>query len=317
MSNLKKEIQMKKNLLILLLMLTMAALLIGCNGDEDYYPETETETEVLEEGLEEEVTVDEVQPEVEDIEEDGQEVEERVLVDENNIRITLTSMSSSWLGEEINVRIENDNDHPITVQVRHMSINGLMIDAPVFSPTIAAGMMANDSISVMSSEIENNSIENIGIIELQFIAFEDFFTDYILDTDVITIETSMVNQINQTLPENRVELFNQDGITIYHTGYSEGELGEFNVKFFIVNNTHELVTVQAREESVNGIMIMGTMSADIMPNKATNTTLGFFSWDLEANNIDDVETISFYLYIFPDWDFMRDGIQTEIITLNF
>ena len=319
---------LKVLLIVLAIVVGLGVIIATFTSGEDTEQESLAivEDEVI---VDEEVIADEEQPDVADVEEEEPEVddaevvnireatvEERVLVDENNVRITLTSMSSSWLGEEINLLIENDNDHPITIQVRNMSVNGLMIDFPVFSPAIAAGMRTNDSISITSSEIEDNAIKAIGIVELQFIAFEDFFGDYLLETDIITIETSMANQINQRLPENKVELFNQDGIIIYHTGYSEGELGEFNVRFFIVNHTHELITVQAREESVNGFMIMGAMSADIMPDKATNTTLGFFSWDLEDNNIDTVETISFYLYIIPDWDFMRDGIQTEIITLT-
>ena len=57
-------------------------------------------------------------------------VKEQVLLDENDIVISLKSFSNdSIFGPGLKVLIENNSDKAVTVQVRNLSINDVMIEA--------------------------------------------------------------------------------------------------------------------------------------------------------------------------------------------
>ena len=88
--------------------------------------------------------------------------------------------------------------------------------------------------------------------------------------------------------------------------------------FFIINDTEESLTIQARDEAINGFMISGTMSCDVLPGKMAIDSLSFFSRQLEENGIDgipDIELIEFDLNIFEsnDWG---GGFQTGLIEIT-
>lgn len=85
------------------------------------------------------------------------------------------------------VYVQNDSGENITVQVRDVSVNGFMIDA-VFSTEVVNGKRALNKIEFKQSELENNDIASVEVIELYFHVFntEDWGEDF--DTDIVKIE---------------------------------------------------------------------------------------------------------------------------------
>lgn len=67
-----------------------------------------------------------------------------------------------------------------------MSVNGFMVDG-IFSSDVAAGKHCIDSITLMSSDIEENDIQQIEEIELYFHVFATDGWDEILDTEIISM----------------------------------------------------------------------------------------------------------------------------------
>lgn len=108
--------------------------------------------------------------------------------DANGIKIVVKGLSegSSFLGPGIVVYIENNSDHGITVQTRNVSINGFMIDA-IFSSDTAIGKRCIDTITFMSSDLEENDITAIESVELSFHIFDSDSWNTIVDTEQITI----------------------------------------------------------------------------------------------------------------------------------
>jgi len=244
-------------------------------------------------------------------------VTEGLLFNEKGIKITMVSLETDSRDRtELNLLIENDSNDSITVQVRDVSVNGIMFTSTIFSSDVTAGNKRNDSISFQPRGFERNGINEIGTIELSFRVINNNNRDHSFNTDIITINTSAFNSIVQTLPQPREVLFEQNGISIGYLGLSN-ERSSVDVVFLISNNSDKNITIQARDESVNGFMISGIMSCDILPGKTAIDTLSFSDRRLGENgisNIDEINLIEFYLRII-DNDNRRSSYDTNVLQL--
>lgn len=106
----------------------------------------------------------------------------------NGVKIVVKGLAEdeSIFGPSIMVYIENTSNKDITVQIRDVSINGFMMDA-LFSCDIVAGKRAVDSITFMSSDLEENEISEIEDVELSFHVFDMTSWDTIVDTELVNI----------------------------------------------------------------------------------------------------------------------------------
>jgi len=154
----------------------------------------------------------------------------------------------------------------------------------------------------------------LALIELSFVVFNSDDWNDIFRTETIVIETSATGQFTQPLPNTIQTIFEQDSIYVAYMDMEESWLGT-EVVFFIANNTEDMITVQVRDEAVNGFMRSGIMSADVMPGKMAVSTMSFGSWELEENDIDHIETIEFRFHIFSrdDW---ANSITTDLIRIT-
>lgn len=111
-----------------------------------------------------------------------------IAFDENGIKIVVKGLSEddSIFGPGIIVYIENNSNQNITVQTRDVSVNGFMV-TPIFSSDVIIGKHAIDSITFLSSELEENAISTFETIELSFHIFDLSDWQTIVDTDVVTI----------------------------------------------------------------------------------------------------------------------------------
>lgn len=106
----------------------------------------------------------------------------------SGVKVVVKGLSEddSIFGPGVVVYIENNGDEDVTVQTRDVSVNGFMVSA-VFSSEVCAGKRAVDSITFLSSDLEDNGITEIKDIELSFHIFESGGWDTIVDTDTIAI----------------------------------------------------------------------------------------------------------------------------------
>lgn len=240
-------------------------------------------------------------------------ISEQVLFEEQGVRLTARTIEESWSGIDITVLIENDSDVPVTVQARNVSVNGFMFEDIAFSSSVTAGNRANDNITFLSSGFERSGIETMGTIELSFLVFHSDSWNDIFQTEPVVIETSAAGQVMQAMPATIQTIFEQDGVSVAFMGVEESWLGT-DVVLFIMNDTDEVITVQTRDEAVNGHMVFGIMSATVMPGKVAVDTIGFGSWELERDNITEIETVEFRLNISAG-DSWSNAITTDIIQL--
>ena len=326
---------MKKRVLAILLALTMGTIAAGCGGssEPEYIPSTENyEREELDNDATENIDtteddeieyIDLTEDVTEDTDEDSIEVtiEERLLFEYNDIKLTAVSLGevnfmANQMAKTLNVFIENNSDIPVMIQVHDVSINGRMMNRTGFHSETMSGMRNNESIMFLPQELEDNGIDGIGIIEITFILIDTETWMPFHTTDLITIETSAVDQFSY--PESPTlemrEVMNQNGITIYFIDFRNDDVFGMEAKFYIRNDSDIPVMVLTRNTSVNGFMINGFLQSALRPDRATITSVMFMEEELERNGIDEIETMNLYFDIVNPDTFMPI-FESETITL--
>jgi len=232
-------------------------------------------------------------------------VDEITLIEQDDVTIILKSLEITSRGEaELNLLIENNSSDTLTIQVRDVSVNGMMFTSTIFSSSVTAGSKRNDSISFTSRGFERTGIDvnEIGSIELNFRVINDNNRNASYNTEQLIINTSIASSVSKPVPITKELLFEREGVYIHLIDIVEGR-SDIDVVFYIVNDTERTITIQARDESVNGFMISGIKSTGVMPGKVAIDTLSFSDRRLLENGItgiDDIEVIKFVLRVIDE-----------------
>lgn len=108
------------------------------------------------------------------------------LYNEGGIRIVgKTVDEDSFWGTGILLYCENNSGRNVGITAEEMSINGYMMTA-YFSSTVYDGKMSMDTITILSSELEENGIETIEEVELRFHIYDADSYSTIANSDYIT-----------------------------------------------------------------------------------------------------------------------------------
>lgn len=107
------------------------------------------------------------------------------LYNENGIRIVGKAVDeNSFWGTAILLYCENTSGKNVGISVEEMSINGFMM-SPLFSTIIYDQKMSLDEITVLSTELEENGIDEIEEVELKFHIYDVDSYNTIADSEPI------------------------------------------------------------------------------------------------------------------------------------
>lgn len=241
-------------------------------------------------------------------------IEEEVLVDQNQIRITAKSLEENWLGQEMKVLIENDSEKAVTVSLDALMINDYMMSSFLYE-TVSAGKKSNATFEVFNSKLKDAGIENIGKIEMifNFTNPDTYRTEY--TSEIIELKTNLYDSMDDKPNDMGKELVNNNGIRIVGKYVDEGSIWGNGVVLYIENNSDRNVYVSAEELSVNGYMIDEYLFSDVRAHKKAIETMILSSSDLENNDIETIEEISTKFTII-DKDSYRQIFTTEEISFS-
>ncbi|OGN90709.1 MAG: hypothetical protein A2158_03850 [Chloroflexi bacterium RBG_13_46_14] len=245
-------------------------------------------------------------------------VDEQVVFEQDGITITVKSLDlkGSFFVPELKVLVENQNAMNITVQVRNVAINDVMVDSS-FSCDVVSGKKANDAISFMDSSLETAGIETIKDIEFDFHIFDADSWDTIVDSDTIKIKTSVDDSFMQKYDDSGSIAIDENGIKVVVKKLdSEDSFWGADVLVYVENNTGQDVTIQVRDISINGFMVSPSFSCDVLAGKKAFDSITFFESDLTDNDITIITTIelSFHIFNADTWDTIFDS---DAITISF
>lgn len=127
-------------------------------------------------------------------------------------------------------------------------------------------------------------------------------------------KTVILTDPSKTASVSGTVVYEKGGIKITYMGLEQGSYST-DFKFLIENNSSVPITVQVRDESINGYMISGIMSDDVQPGKKVNGALTYFNTTLEENGINNIEELELSFHIFHEetWDTIDDS---KIIKIN-
>lgn len=238
-------------------------------------------------------------------------IEETVLVDESNVKITATKLE----GNELSLLIENNSDISLMFQAGSCSINGYMVEA-LMSPTVTPGKKINDKLIFSQTSLDVCGIDAIADIEMSFSVYTAEEWDVYLITDLIQLKTSIADEYEYNYDESGTPLYEGNGIKVVSKEISEDYsfIGP-SLMLYIHNTSDQSITVQARDLSINGFMISNFFSAEIGAGKHAVTGLSFIESELEENNISEISDLEFSLLFFTteDWNVIE---ETDLISVT-
>lgn len=113
-----------------------------------------------------------------------------LIMDSNGVQVYYRGISDvpkGLKGKNINVRIINSREDNVMVQVRDLSVNGVMVDS-IFSAEVAAGKTAFDEILIMQTSLEKAGITSMDHAEFKLHVFNADTWDTIYDSDPIVVK---------------------------------------------------------------------------------------------------------------------------------
>lgn len=317
---------------ILIMFLLLSLFLVGCSETDDNESKnkeiSEISTVVDTDGSEEIIDLEQEEdvvknnePEVVEPEPDATtkteaSIQESVLLESNGIVITAKELKyDSLFGPELKVSVENNSDTDVTIQTRHVSVNGVMMD-PIFSMDVSASKKANDSITFFEYQLEEAGITTIKDIELAFHIFNTESWEGIYDSDAIVITTD-ASDYTQTYDDSGVLAIDQNGLRIVaKTLDSTESFWGADLYLYMENNTEQDITIQVRDVSINGYMVDAIFSSEIVSGKKAYDTITFLESDLAENDITEINDLELYFHIFDthSWETILD---TDAISISF
>lgn len=215
-------------------------------------------------------------------------IEEMVLVDESDVKITATGLKYTAYDVKLSLTIENNSSQDLsfysgTSGYNCNSINGYMIDGGYLNADIAAGKKANETVSFSVDQLTLFGLSEIADIELGFNIIDSNYDDY-LRTGPRQLKTSaadsydyetdtyrqaikhhvLENALGFTLDCDSEEVvFDQKGIRVVSQVLTTNTSGEQALLVEVENTTSDTVYTSVGNISLNGLGIQsGTWSTD-------------------------------------------------------
>lgn len=243
-------------------------------------------------------------------------VAETVLYEADGVKVTATGYEDGWMGPEIKILVENDSSKNVLVTSASVSANGYMMPSAALYAEVAAGKKANETLTIMSSELDQSGIEMLA--ELQFyLQIQDPETwETITTSDLLTLTTSAA-PYEQPVDDSGDVLYDSDGIRIICKGLKQDIIWDGTVVFYMENNSGKEISIYAENVSVNGFMQDVGLWSDLRPSTKIIDGMSMIDLsDLEIEDIDQIENIEFNLRI-VDANTWEDIVTTDVLTLNF
>lgn len=243
-------------------------------------------------------------------------IAETVLYEADGIKVTAKSLADGLLGTEVKLLIENDSSKNILITSNSVSANGYMMPTAALYAEVTAGKKANESLTLMSSELDQCGIETLA--EMQFyLQIQDPETwETIKTTDLITLATSATGY-TQPVDDSGDVLYNENGYKVVCKGLKQDIIWDGTVVFYMENNSNKAVSIYAENVSVNGFMQEVGLWSDLRPSTKMIDGMSMIDLsDLEITNIDEIKTIEFNLRI-VDAETWEEIVTTDAMTLNF
>ena len=263
-------------------------------------------------------------------------MEETVLVDESDVKITATGLKYTAYEVKASLTIENNTDQSLSFYAGTLgyccnSINGYMVDVGYLTADVGPGKKANESVSFDIDELTMLGITDIADIEIGFSISDDDYNDY-LETGPRQVKTSladcydyatdtyrqaitdggMAGQMGITVVCDSEEIpFDQKSVRVLSQTLVENTSGEPVLLIEVENDADDMVYASVGHVALNGLSVeSGTWSTDwVSPGKRRVMSIQLDSlFDESYREIFGMNEISSVSYSFEISDIEYDTL---------
>lgn len=230
-------------------------------------------------------------------------IKETVLVDENGLKITATTLTFENYTVDLELNLENNGDKNLSITTGTLlysanAINGYMIDDGYMNCDIAPGKKSIETISFDYDNLKVLGIDKIADIEIGFCVDEGDLNytypipkpvltsanssyDYAADTYKQTIQSDTLKaMLDYSLIFSEDKLYDKNGISIVSEALMTNSSGEKILMVEVENSTMDIFKVSVLNISLNGLEVQnGTWSNDTV-GKGKRAVIG-----IELDNV--------------------------------
>lgn len=235
---------------------------------------------------------------------------ETILYDEDGIKITATGYEEGWLGPEVLLLVENTSEKNVLVTARSVSVNGYMMSLCSVYTEVAAGKRVNDSLCVLSSELEQSGIETVSKIQLHFVVSDADSWDELAVSGLVTVDISP--EVEQPVDSSGDVLHDSNGIKVICKGLKQDAPWDGNLVFYMENQSGESIAVTTENVHVNGLPRDTVLWTEL--RSETRAITGLSLPDQSGSDQDRIEEISFNLKIINS-ETWEELVSTDVITI--
>lgn len=252
-------------------------------------------------------------------------LEETVLVDENDVRITITGMDYTDDSIELKLMLENNSGKTLsflsgTGNYNCNAVNGYMVDQGYLNAKISAGKKANETIRFDKEELFLYGITEIADIQLGFALMDESYEDIYIEprrvcTDIADSFDYGADTYRQTVDSGiweknynctvdywaEEELYNQGGVRVISEALMTNKDGGKNILLEVRNDSEEQIGVISSDIAVNGLMICDSAWSGDYINSGTCRVIALPLFSMleepywEAFNLSDIGNVEFSL----------------------
>lgn len=257
--------------------LTTGLILGGCNNSQSSEASVNSTGESISESVTEAIKETEAPISIPENKFKENPISETVMLDENGIKITATSLEYIGSQVKLNLTIENNTDKNLSfiagsTGTNCNAINGYMVEYGYLNSEITPGNKANETVIYDINELNLMGINEISDIQLGVDISDDDHNsvywgaiqvktsasdsyDYETDTyQQAIIDDALMNQWGYSIDYYTDELsYDQNGLQVLSAALITNQDGEQSFFIEVENNTQELVRAMTSNIRLNGI----------------------------------------------------------------
>ena len=233
-----------------------------------------------------------------------------VLVDNDVLTMTAVSVEDSWLGLNLNLRVENKADYKIALDFKAVSVNGYCCDIFEYE-TIEKNETSEFSIQLDEDDLNLIGVKSVDEVRILFsVSNNDKYETIGQESAVfyptgLTAEEIVYPERKSDIREN-VIVDNDDVLIIFIKGEKDPYFG-YELLSYVENKSDKNLALRFENVTINDIEYTTYWSNDIMSGFKGYFT-DFFS--IDTINVSEVTKITATLEISDDDDFWADPIAT-------
>jgi predicted small lipoprotein YifL len=235
-------------------------------------------------------------------------IEETVMWDNEDIKVTALNLTSNQYYHILNLRIENKTGRDLYVMASRTAVNSFVVE-PIMGADVPANSTVEDEFKIWLKDVDAKVIADIET------RFSYSSSDRYLNrtTERVKLETSAAASHDYSYDESGTVLYDADGIKIICQGFSD----EGNPMIYL-SSTGELsegCCVEAYKVYVNGKETYASYCEWVFTNTRNVAELELDDEDRDGNELGEVERLEVSFKINKENMADRSPVRTELVEI--